>query len=131
MWTSGYVLFIHIFAAYEPLHRCFIPGCDGPNSKVNESHTQFSIPREGSSGNMFTSLNKFDPCLMYELNDAIAEEVSQMSRSPLTTNLMSNLTCSEANFNKVIFQENIKISLTDVHIKLIHYFKRYFWHEKC
>jgi hypothetical protein len=96
MYTTGYVLFIHIFAAFEPLHRCFVPGCDGPNSVVNEFHTEFSIPKEHFSGNMFTSSNEFDPCHMYAFNEEFTNESSQ-----ITGPLITNLTCSETNFNKV------------------------------
>ena len=70
---------------------------------VNESHTEFSIPKEHASGNMFTSLNKFDPCLMYDFNNDYSDEMFKMSGRPSISNLMSNLTCSEANFNKVNF----------------------------
>ena len=27
-WAGAYPLFMHIFAAYEPTHRCFVPVCD-------------------------------------------------------------------------------------------------------
>ena len=32
MWpitfAAGYPILIHMFTAYEPRHRCYIPGCD-------------------------------------------------------------------------------------------------------
>ena len=32
MWpitfAAGYPILIHMFTAYEPRHRCYVPGCD-------------------------------------------------------------------------------------------------------
>ena len=44
MWpitfAAGYPILIHMFTAYEPRHRCYIPGCDpeiGQGIKINNS----------------------------------------------------------------------------------------------
>ena len=39
-WIGGYPLFLSIFAAYTPDHRCFIPGCDN-STTVGEFNTSF------------------------------------------------------------------------------------------
>ena len=62
VWASLYPLFIHIFAAYKPAHRCFVPSCDGPDSMLNASHTVFTIPKEHDYSNIFMESAKLDPC---------------------------------------------------------------------
>ena len=53
-WAAAYPLFMHIFAAYEPTHRCFVPSCDDPDFEMlNASHVEFTIPREHSYTNIF------------------------------------------------------------------------------
>ena len=42
--VGGYPLFISIFAAYTPPHRCLIPVCDTPNSVLDEPFMNFSAP---------------------------------------------------------------------------------------
>ena len=61
-WAAAYPLFMHMFAAYKPSHRCFVPSCDGPNSTLNASHTEFTIPKEHLYTNIFTENAKLDPC---------------------------------------------------------------------
>ena len=61
-WASFYPVFVHIFAAYEPTHRCFVPACDFSLSELNESHTDFTIPKEHKYTNIFMENEKLDPC---------------------------------------------------------------------
>jgi hypothetical protein len=67
-WASAYPLFMHIFAAYEPSHRCFVPSCDvDPMSGLlNESHTDFTIPKEHFYTNIFSENEKLDPCRRFK-----------------------------------------------------------------
>jgi hypothetical protein len=67
-WASAYPLFMHIFAAYEPSHRCFVPSCDiDPISGLlNESHTDFTIPKEHLYTNIFSENEKLDPCRRFK-----------------------------------------------------------------
>ena len=45
MWpitfAAGYPILIHMFTAYEPRHRCYVPGCD---------------PEIGQGGTFYTEL---------------------------------------------------------------------------
>jgi hypothetical protein len=61
-WGSAYPIFIHIFAAYKPDHRCFVPSCDDQNSTLNASHTDFTIPNEHLYTSIFMDNAKLDPC---------------------------------------------------------------------
>ncbi len=61
-WAASYPLFIHIFAAYKPDHRCFVPSCDDQNATLNASHTEFTIPKEHLYTSIFMDNAKLDPC---------------------------------------------------------------------
>jgi len=61
-WASIYPLFMHMFAAYKPDHRCFVPSCDDDTSELNAYHTDFTIPKEHLYTNIFTENAKLDPC---------------------------------------------------------------------
>ena len=87
-------VYLHVFAAYEPAHRCFIPSCDSANSQLNEHHITFSIPREDSFGHMFTEAEHFDPCKRF---DDFGSNISSL------TNILDNMTCTEEEFDQVIF----------------------------
>lgn len=97
-WAGGYPIFLHIFGAYEPAHRCYIPTCDTPFSQMNESHCEFSIPKEHSSKNIFTEAEKFDPCHRFKFSDDFLERVSKLS-APIPT-LLDELKCSEDHFDQ-------------------------------
>ena len=43
--TPGVWLFISVYANYEQKHRCFVQGCDSQTSALNETWTDFSLPR--------------------------------------------------------------------------------------
>ena len=69
--ASTVPLLIHLFAAYEPKHRCYISGCD-PNDKYwssNDSYLKFAIPLKSASGLFGQDANP-DSCSMYQLLDS-------------------------------------------------------------
>jgi len=44
-------------------HRCFVPSCDDVTVvTINASHTDFTIPKEHFSTNIFSAREKLDPC---------------------------------------------------------------------
>jgi len=61
-WASTYPLFMHMFTAYKPDHRCFVPSCDDQTSRLNSSHTDFTIPKKHLYTNIFMENAKLDPC---------------------------------------------------------------------
>ena len=68
MIASGLPTLIHIFAAFEPSHRCYVSYCD-QNDSANAIHThftQFALPNEYASSEIFKEDETFDPCQMYE-----------------------------------------------------------------
>ena len=71
MWpitfAAGYPLLLHMFTAFAPRHRCFIPGCDKSNDTINDldaSYQSFALPKEYSSSEIFLT-EHFDPCHMF------------------------------------------------------------------
>jgi hypothetical protein len=99
-WASGYPIFLHIFGAYEPSHRCYVPTCDTASSIMNETHREFSIPHELTSKNIFTESEKFDSCNRYKFSDNFVDRISHIS-APIPA-LLEELTCSEDHFDQVI-----------------------------
>ena len=69
-------LFLTVFTAYEPEHRCYVPNCDefyNQNTKVtkdifNHSWLEFSLPPESYSSNYLADENLFDGCKMFDYN---------------------------------------------------------------
>ena len=64
-------LLLTVFTAYEPSHRCYVPGCESLNgSKVtnnifNHSWLELALPPEKSSSNFLAVGRQFDGCKMY------------------------------------------------------------------
>ena len=102
MWTTGYVIFIHLFAAFEPAHRCRVPYCDTAGSGLHENHTDFSIPVEHATGHMFKSADKFDPCSRFSFTDDFSAQLAASISRPLISNDNSTdndlTSCSAAHF---------------------------------
>ena len=69
-------LFLTVFTAYEPEHRCYVPNCDefyNQNTKVtkdifNHSWLEFALPPESYSSNYLADENLFDGCKMFDYN---------------------------------------------------------------
>ena len=59
-------LLMHMFTAFEPSHRCYIPACDNETSNVQALWLDFAIPTNHTSNEMLKSNEKYDPCNMYE-----------------------------------------------------------------
>lgn len=69
VFASGFPLILHMFTAYAPEFRCFVPGCDDPSMKnesiMDNTILDFALPKEYSSTEMFTTADH-DPCHMYQ-----------------------------------------------------------------
>ena len=71
-YAGLYALFMTVFVAYVPPHRCRVDFCDEPynGSKVvqdiNEpAWLEFAIPLEDGASNFFGQKNTFDGCKMF------------------------------------------------------------------
>ncbi len=65
-WIGGYPLFLDVYAAYTPPHRCFVPGCDSSASSFNATYLDFALPMEHATSEILREKAEFDPCNMYE-----------------------------------------------------------------
>ena len=72
---AGFPLFMHLFACFEPRHRCFVPTCDGNNATIIEPDwISLAIPTIDSSNNegdtcqaeMLKEDELFDSCHRYQ-----------------------------------------------------------------
>ena len=43
-WISGYPLFLDVYAAYTPVHRCYVDQCDSNTSAYNEDWLNIALP---------------------------------------------------------------------------------------
>ena len=66
--VSGLPIFIQMFAAFEPRHRCFVPNCDDTlhDNEIQTAFIQHALPKEYGSSEMFREDENFDPCNMFE-----------------------------------------------------------------
>ena len=100
---SGYPLLLHMFAAFEPSHRCFIPQCDNYNST-----TQFDaqwvadiLPTSSKSNEIFNAETIVDPCKMYSV-------IKPSGRcNAISFNLSSTIQCDSFIYDNSVFQETL------------------------
>ena len=96
-------LLMHMFTAYEPRHRCFIPVCDNQTSNVQELWVEFTIPTNHTSNEMLKSDETFDPCNMYEIQGD--------SCDPNSFNRSKILPCETYIYDKSEFDETLTTKL--------------------
>ena len=65
------IIFVIVFTAYAPNHRCKIPNCDTPSLQVTENifeheWLKFTIPKKDTSSNFLGEKQEFDDCKMYK-----------------------------------------------------------------
>ena len=66
MFASAPPCVLHLFTAFLPDYRCFVPNCEESNgTSFQADFLEFSVPREHSSTEIFTTA-KFDPCHVYK-----------------------------------------------------------------
>ena len=81
--ASGLPTLIHMFAAYEPRHRCVIPNCEDVSNKlpntIKASFVQFALPQEYGSSEILREDESFNPCKKYEVIEEFASTCSASS----------------------------------------------------
>ena len=88
---AGFPLFMHLFACYEPKHRCFVNSCDNLTkvSNIDSSWIAFGIPtNDGSEGQtcqaeMLKDDEKYDSCHMYSQIDESTCELHSFNKSSI------------------------------------------------
>ena len=69
---AGMPVFLYLFAAFAPPHRCRVDACDNNETTtpvVNETWTDFAIPRSEVSEGLFSSLDAAEECVMFRVLD--------------------------------------------------------------
>ena len=71
-FASGYALLIHMFSAYEPRHRCYIPSCDDEGAHSLDPNeflpdwSSFTIPNNSATSEMLKVDESYDSCSMFQ-----------------------------------------------------------------
>ena len=97
-------LLMHMFTAFEPRHRCYIPVCDNTTTQsVEDYYVEFAIPAGHISNEMLRSEEKCDPCSMYEIIGT--------SCSVDSFNKSKTIPCKEFVYDKFEFEETLTTKL--------------------
>ena len=104
--ASGLPTLIHMFAAFEPRHRCFVPVCDksskNSSNTIQTSFVQFSLPKEYGSSEILRADEGFDPCKMY---DTIDDSTTTCSSPSFNTSSIIN--CNKWVYDTTEFTETL------------------------
>ncbi|QQP52038.1 Uncharacterized protein FKW44_004033 [Caligus rogercresseyi] len=95
--AGGVPLFIHMFAAFTPSHRCKVPACE---SQPGDEWMTWALPDSQGSSNFLQEDGQYDSCSSYRMKDSSGE---------CTPDNFSNETmlCSEWVYDKSDYQETI------------------------
>ena len=102
MFASAPPCVLHLFTAYLPDYRCVVPNCDTNLTSITADFLEFSVPKEHSSTEMFTTA-KYDPCHVYE------SKTDSCSNSGFDNS--SKETCNAYVYDETIFPETLTTKL--------------------
>ena len=109
VFASGFPLILHMFTAYAPEFRCFVPGCDDDTPMKNESISvdnailDFALPKEYSSTEIFTTADH-DPCHMYQNDGSGICSAEAFDKS-------STIACESYVYDQNLFPETLTTKL--------------------
>ena len=113
-YTGLFPIFMHIYAAFEPKYRCFIPICENGNtsSKVDVDWISFSSPTINTEGACKTEMvrrtESFNPCRRYGLSSL---KVSKESCSGDSFDTLNVQKCDRYVYDKSIVEESLTTKL--------------------
>jgi hypothetical protein len=99
-WAAYYPVFLHIFAAYEPSHRCFVPSCDDAIKSVTNAYDITTHPCFDLSCNETIS-NETLPMTPLRVGDAIKSVMNATH---------TDFTIPKEHIYNNIFAENAKMN---------------------
>ena len=102
-------IFMHVYAAYEPRHRCLVPVCDKSNDSINvdAEWVSFTSPSYGAKveqtcqAEMLKVDEIYDPCRRYSINS------DQTSCQPKSFNQTDIKLCTEFVYEKSVVIESL------------------------
>merc|ERR1719400_1382407 len=108
--ASGLPTLIHMFAAFEPRHRCYVPICEDTSNPIvgNTSrsiHSEFvnyALPKEYGSSEILREDEKFNPCKRFEVVD---DSVTTCAASSFNTS--STVSCEQWVYDTTEFVETL------------------------
>ena len=101
-------IFMHVYAAYEPRHRCFIPNCEESNTTSNIDVNWISISspaintktEQMCQAEMLKEDEYFDPCHRYEIKNLNLCEEKSFNKSNIQR-------CEKFVYDKSIVEESL------------------------
>ncbi len=113
-WAAYYPVFLHIFAAYEPSHRCFVPSCDDAiKSVTNASFSMASLRINDAIKSVTNVYESAHRCFNSSCDDAILN-VTSLRISDAFKSVMNathtDFTIPKEHVYNNIFAENAKMN---------------------
>jgi OCT family organic cation transporter-like MFS transporter 4/5 len=116
-YAGIYPLFNTVFTAYSPDHRCRVQPCESVNQTKVTSNIydpewlEFAIPKEISSSNLFSSLNKYDGCTQFIGKNEINPNVIATTCFPEDFSDNQTKKCEEFIYDNTYFDETLTTKL--------------------
>ena len=108
VFTSAPPCVLHLFTAYLPDYRCSVPNCDFGDISIQADYLEFSVPKEYSSTEIFTTA-KFDPCHVYKVKQSGFCIQEAFDNSTIET-------CEEFIYETDVFPETLTTKLNLVRV---------------
>lgn len=102
--ASSIALFLHMFSAYTPSHRCQIPRCDAANSSYEEPWVRFAVPKAGQEDSFLRASEEFAQCSMFKM-----EEGSECAPDSFSRN--ETVPCGDYVYDKSVFTDTLTTEL--------------------
>lgn len=108
--ASGLPTLIHMFAAFEPRHRCHVPICEdvsnpivgNTSTSIHSEFVNYALPKEYGSSEILREDEKFNPCKRFEVVD---DSVTTCAASSF--NSSSSVSCDQWVYDTTEFVETL------------------------
>lgn len=111
--ASGLPTLIHMFAAFEPRHRCYVPICEdisnpivgNASTSIHSEFVNYALPKEYGSSEILREDEKFNPCKRFEVVD---DSVTTCAASSFDNS--STVSCEQWVYDTTEFVETLTTS---------------------
>ena len=119
-YAGLYALFLTLFTAYAPTHRCHISQCEAFNESdkvtsdiFDQDWLEHAIPSEQSTSNYLAAGNEFDQCLMFNVSkDAFIPTLSaNEDQCVAETFANETIACKNYVYDNTYFDETLTTKL--------------------
>ena len=119
-YAGLYALFLTLFTAYAPTHRCHISQCEAFNESdkvtsdiFNQDWLEHAIPSEQSTSNYLAADNEFDQCLMFNVSEDAFIPTLSANEDQCVAETFANETiaCQNYVYDNTYFDETLTTKL--------------------